>query len=393
VRRIADALLALLAASIPLSTTGMEGAVLALGGLTLLAGVRGAAPVRRTPLDSVLAIFYATLALSTLASGHPFAASGWQRLWVVLTFFVVAWWVRDRRHAARLATVVAIAGAVAGTYGTLQHFTGADWYRGLLGRPRRVAPRAAGASGFAVVGFFRNYLTFAHVMLFPFAWTTATALAGRRWAVGAAALTVLALVFSTARGAWLAAVGTVAALAGAARRRRAAALLAGLAFLGAAVLLASPDRRAEVRSIVGLGGVNAPRMAIYRANLDIVHAHPVLGLGFGRYATAAAPYYAAHPGADRRSHAHSNYLQLAAEAGLAGLAAFVLLLVTGLRVGWRALAGAAGAEEWAAAAGGWAALVGFVVGGLTQYTFGDNEVAVAFWFALALLARLAADEA
>jgi O-antigen ligase len=143
----------------------------------------------------------------------------------------------------------------------------------------------------------------------------------------------------------------------------------------------------------GLGGMNAPRVAIYRANLDIVHDHPLLGLGFGRYATAAAPYYDAHPAADRRSHAHSNYLQLAAEAGLAGLGAFVLVLAAGLRLGWRAQARAGEAEAWAAAAGAWAALVGFVVGGLTQYTFGDNEVAVAFWFALGLLARLGADEA
>src|SRR5579885_1943850 len=355
----------------------MEGGVLALGGLTLLAGIRGRAVLRRTPLDAVLAVFYGTLALSTLASGHPLAAPGWLRLWVVLTFFVVAWWVRDRRHAAQLARVVAVAGTVAAAYGIVQHFTGVDWYRGLLGRPRRIAPRAPGAAGFAVVGFFRNYLTFAHVMIFPFAWTTAAALAGRRCGVAAAVLAAVAIVFSTARGAWLAAAATVAALA----------------LVAAAVLCASADRRAEVQGMFGLGGMNAPRVAIYRANLDIVHDHPLLGLGFGRYATAAAPYYDAHPAADRRSHAHSNYLQLAAEAGLAGLGAFVLVLAAGLRLGWRAQARAGEAEAWAAAAGAWAALVGFVVGGLTQYTFGDNEVAVAFWFALGLLARLGADEA
>ncbi|HLK10441.1 MAG TPA: O-antigen ligase family protein [Candidatus Binatia bacterium] len=391
-RRIADALLALTAASIPLSTTGMEGGVLGLGGLTLLAAARGTAVVGRTPLDGVLAIFYATLALSTVASGHPLEATGWLRLWVVLTFFVVAWWVRDRRHAVRLAGIVALAGAVAAGYGVLQHFTGIDWYRALLRRPLRVAARTPEATGFAVVGFFRNYLTFAHVMVFPFAWTAAMALGGRWPAAAAAGLVLLAILFSTARGAWLAALTVVAALAAAVRGRRAAALLAGLALLATAVLLASPDLRGEVQGMFGLGGANAPRVAIYRANLDIVHAHPVLGLGFGRYATAAAPYYRLHPTADRRSHAHSNYLQLAAEAGLAGLAAFVLLLAAGLRLGWRALAGAADPATRAAAAGAWAGVAGFVVGGLTQYTFGDNEVAVAFWFALGLLVRLAAAE-
>ncbi len=36
-------------------------------------------------------------------------------------------------------------------------------------------------------------------------------------------------------------------------------------------------------------------------------------------------------------------------------------------------------------------MVGFLVGGVTQYTFGDNEVALAMWFTLALLMRLAPD--
>src|SRR5579885_2399188 len=105
----------------------MEGGVLALGGLTLLAGIRGRWVPRRTPLDAVLVVFYATLALSTLASGHPLAAPGWLRLWVVLTFFVVAWWVRDRRHAAHLARVVAVAGTVAAARGGSR--------RGHRGRP------------------------------------------------------------------------------------------------------------------------------------------------------------------------------------------------------------------------------------------------------------------
>src|SRR5439155_572310 len=112
-RRLADALLLLLAASVPLSTTGMEAAVLALGGLTLLGAAGGRAPVRATPLDGVLGLFYGTLALSTLASGHPLEASGWARLWVVLTYFVVFWWLRDRRQAIRVVHVLVGARRVA----------------------------------------------------------------------------------------------------------------------------------------------------------------------------------------------------------------------------------------------------------------------------------------
>ena len=79
---------------------------------------------------------------------------------------------------------------------------------------------------------------------------------------------------------------------------------------------------------------------------------------------------------------------MAAEAGLAGLAAFGLVYATVLRRGAETIERAPDGATWAAAAGAWAGVVGFLVGGLTQYTFGDAEVAIAMWVALAILARL-----
>jgi len=387
-RRAADALLAFTGAAIPLSTTGMEAGVLGLAALSVAALAGGWGVVRTTPLDGVLALFAGVLALSTLASGHPLQASGWIRLWIVLAYFVVFWWLRDRAHAVRLARVIVGAGAVAAAYGILQHFTGADWYRTLLARPTYVHPREAGTSGYAVVGFFRSYLTFAHVMIFPLAWALAGALAGGAAALGAALLAVLALAFSTARGAWLGALAVAAALALVARDRRARLVLPACAVAAGLAFAVTPALRAEAAHMFSAGGANAGRVGIYRANLDIVHERPVLGLGFGRYRTAAPPYYAAHPAADRRSHAHNNFLQMAAEAGLTGLAAFGLVYATVLRRGAETIERAPDGATWAAAAGAWAGVVGFLVGGLTQYTFGDAEVAIAMWVALAILARL-----
>ncbi len=385
-RRAADALLAFTAAAVPLSTTGMEAGIIGLGVLSAVAVVARWPVVRRTPLDALLAVFYAALALSTLASGHPLQATGWARLWVVLAYFVVFWWLRDAPHAARLARIVVVAGVVAAAYGLLQHATGVDWYRGLLGRPILVRPREEGETGYAVIGFFRNYLTFAHTMLFPFAWAAAWAASGSVGAAAAALVILLAIVHSTARGAWLAMAAIVLALAAIGRARRAGVLVAVLAAAGVLAIGASPDLRREAGAMFARGGINAGRVGIYGANLDVVHDHPVLGLGFGRYERAAAPYYAAHPTADRRSHAHSDYLQMAAEAGLVGLAAFVLLYLSALRAGWLAVRRTRGPAAWAAA-GAWCGVVGFLVGGATQYNFGDNEVAIAMWLALAVLMR------
>ena len=390
VRRLADVLLAVLAVSAPLSISGMQIpmgalAILALVGIPLRWGI-----VRRTPLDAVLALFFGVCAVSTLASGHPLQAVGWQRPpWLLSAYFVVFWWLRDRDHARRLALLVVAAGAVAGAYGVLQHFTGVDWYRRALGRETRVHPRVPGAEGYAVVGFFRNYLTYAHAMIFPLTWAGAFALRGSRLGIVTAVFLTLAIVFSTARGVWLGAVGGGVLLGLLSRGRRGLGLVAAGAAVAAIAVAVSPGLREQAAPLFTLGGVNAGRAAIYRANLEIIHDHPLLGLGFGRYKTAARPYYDRHPDADRRSHAHSNVLQIAAEAGLLGLAAFCLLFAVMLRRGFAAVRAAADDGQWATAVGAWVGIATFFLAGLTQYSFGDAEVVIPMWLATAILMRCA----
>jgi O-antigen ligase len=344
--------------------------------------------VRRTPLEGVLALCAGVLELSTVAGGHVLQAADWLRYWVSLAYFVVFWWLRDRDHARRLALVVVIAGGVAGAYGILQHFTGADWYRALLSLPTRALPRVAGAEGFAVVGFFRNYLTFAHAMIFPLTWAGAFAIAGSVTAAVAGVLIAFAVIFSTARGVWLAAVAGGALLAGLSGRR-------GLVVVGSAAVVAalavgwSAGLREQAAPIFTLGGENTARLEIWRANLDIIHDHPLLGLGLGHYRGPAAPYYDRHPEADRRSHAHSNVLQVAAEGGLLGLAAFCLLFAVILRRGFGAIDSARSPGDWATVVGGCTGMVTFLLAGLTQYNFGDAEVAIGMWLTTAVLMRYA----
>ena len=389
-RRAADALLALTVVSIPLSTSGMQVGVIGLAALSLVAAVAGWGVLRRTPLDGTLAVLFGVLALTTLASGDPFPARGWERLWIVVSYPVCMWWIRDRAHAVRLARLLVVTAGFVAAYGIVQHVTGIDVYRAALGRDTAVVPRGPGHSGYAVVGFFSNYLTFAHTMIFPLGFAGALALRGDRLGLVAAPVIAAVLILSTARGAWLAALAVAAALILVGRPRRALPALAAAAATVAFAFVIRPDLRAHATGMFLPGGENVGRVGIYRTNFEIVHDHPVLGLGFGRYKRAAAPYYDRHPEADRRSHAHSNYLHMAAEAGLVGLAAFARLWAQVLRLGWEAVAGASAAAVpglWSTAAGAWVAIVGFLVGGITQYTFGDNEVALTMWVTVAILLR------
>ena len=387
-RRAADALLAFTVISIPLSTSGMQIGVVALAALAVAAAVGRWGIVRRTPLDGTLALLFAALALSTLASGDPLRAGGWTRLWIAIGYPVFFWWIRDRAHAVRLARLLVLVAAFVAAYGIVQHVTGIDVYRAALGRETAVLPRGPGHSGYAVVGFFSNYLTFAHLMIFPLAFAGALALRADRLGLVAAPLVAGVLILSTARGAWLAALAVAIALLLTARARSSLPALGAVVVAVALAFALRPDLRDHAARMFLPSGENTGRVGIYRANLEIIHDHPVLGLGFGRYKRAAVPYYERHPDADRRSHAHSNYLQIAAEAGLVGLAAFALLWAHALRLGWTALARAPDAAVASAATGAWAALAGFLVGGITQYTFGDNEVALTLWVTVAILMRL-----
>jgi O-antigen ligase len=390
-RRTADVLLAWTAITIPLSTTGMQIGVMGLGVVSLTAFVWRWGVIRHTPLDGVLALFYGVLGLSTLASLRPWEAAGWDHLWVVLAYFTIFWWADDRARRARFVRLLVWSALLVAAYAILQHYTGLDWYRGLLGRPTQVRLREPGASGYAVVGFFGNYLTFAHTMLFPLAWASAFALRADPVGIFTSFLLVLALVFSTARGVWLALVAMVVSLALVTRERRALIALAAIGLAAGIGFAIAPDLRSHAANMFYTSGGNRARVAIYEANLDIIHEHPVLGLGFGRYKHAAQGYYDGHPDADRRSHAHNNYLQIAAEAGLLGLAAFGLVFATALRTGWTALARAPDPTSWAVAAGAWVGIVAFLAGGVTQYTFGDNEVALTMWVCLGILMRAAWD--
>ena len=383
-RRAADACLALTACSIPLSTSGMQIGAGGLIVLALIASWQGTPVIRRTPLDAVLVVFAGALALSTLASGRPFDAPGWTRLWIAITYFGVFWWLEDSRGAVRFVGWLVAAAVVVALYGIIQHYTGADWYRELLGRRRYVHPRIEGAHGYAAVGFFRNYLTYAHVLLLPLGFALASPV---RWTrLVAVPLIGLALVFSTARGAWIAA-GAMGLVLVTVSRGAAARLVV----LGAVAVLAaflSPGLRQQIVPSLTSSEMNAGRVGIYAANLDIVADHPVLGLGFGRYQKAARPYYDRHPEADRRSHAHNNFLQIAAEAGLVGLAAFALVFATILRFGIETVRRSRDPVLRATALGACLGITGFLVGGLTQYSFGDTEVASAMWATTAVLMRL-----
>ena len=133
------------------------------------------------------------------------------------------------------------------------------------------------------------------------------------------------------------------------------------------------------------------RLYFWDAGVRMVAGAPLLGLGPGGVRLHYPEYK--HPDAvkPRTGHLHNNLVQIAAERGLLGLAAWLWIWIEFfVEAGgiFRALPPGRD-DERALVAGSIAAVVGFQVAGLFEYNFGDSEVidlllvAMAFPFACA----------
>ncbi len=160
---------------------------------------------------------------------------------------------------------------------------------------------------------------------------------------GLAGFMLLGLYVSSSRGGWLgaAAAGLVMALFLPPRRRLglalvAVALAAGWAVMQAGLVPASITTRlagvTDFLNVTDVRGINisdanfalVERLAHWQAAEAMIQAQPWLGVGLGNYA-AAYPAVELLNWPNALGHAHNIYLNVWAETGLAGLAAYGLL--------------------------------------------------------------------
>ncbi|UCH34737.1 MAG: O-antigen ligase family protein, partial [Armatimonadota bacterium] len=144
----------------------------------------------------------------------------------------------------------------------------------------------------------------------------------------AALLTIIALLLTASRGGWLslaAGMFVFALLAGVVFRRTRLALVAGAVVLALILLVSlavTPLRVRVVGSLSAQQHSNMFRYLTWRGTATMAAAHPWLGVGPAAF-ESVYPQYAT--GGFTRM-AHQNYLQVAAETGLLGGAAFVWML-------------------------------------------------------------------
>ncbi len=243
---------------------------------------------------------------------------------------------------------------------------------------------------FRAHGFYSIYMTLAGVLTLVLLATLPRLFARspeRRWWVPPAWVACgLGLLFTYTRGAWLGFVGGTAAL-GFLLRRLGILLPIGGVLLLALILLTTGALQDRLRTLVNPADATLQeRLYMWESGLRMVRDHPLTGVGVGQVKAVYPRYALSEAGKKAASHLHSTPLQILAERGILGLSAWLWIWVAFfVRAGrlWRRL-GPDQARERGLVAGSLAAIVGFLVAGLSEFNFGDSEVVLVAYALMAL---------
>ncbi|HLF50599.1 MAG TPA: O-antigen ligase family protein, partial [Methylomirabilota bacterium] len=128
------------------------------------------------------------------------------------------------------------------------------------------------------------------------------------------------------------------------------------------------------------------RVYMWRSGLAMWREHPWLGVGPGGVKREYHAYALPEAAKKRTGHVHNTPLQILVERGVLGLAAWLWLFGAfyGRAIGLLRRLPPEAARERALVAGSLAAVTGFLVAGLSEYNFGDSEVAMVAWAIMAL---------
>ncbi len=223
----------------------------------------------------------------------------------------------------------------------------------------------------------------------------------RLFAALTAAVCVPALVWSASRGAWVgAAVGCLLVLLLVVRRMWLPVVVAL-----AAMVIALWRRDALASAVLaGHGGSGEMRLLVWLAALRMLRDHPLLGIGPDQFLYYYSNRYTDHPYWITRlnghqtsawrepnlAHPHNLPLDLWLSGGVLALAGFTIVLADlwrrCLRL-WHAGANAEGAARWrgAVALGVGASVLAGIVHGMVDSAYFVPDLALAFWWAAALL--------
>ncbi len=238
------------------------------------------------------------------------------------------------------------------------------------------------------LGIFQFYMTTSELMmtasllLLPFVVHRGTPRVIRWLALAGFTLVIVCLYATVTRGAYLAAAAGMVVIALVHDKRL---LFVLLLLVLLTVLLAPPYVESRIMSILDLHHPeNVDRLLLWSTGLKILADHPIVGVGdidlhdlLVQYAPAGSTIV--------WGHLHNTYLHLLVTLGLVGACAVVAMFVKMAVTEWDIYRQVRG--QWlygSFALGSLAVFVGLLVNGLTEWSFGDQEVVIMLWTTLGL---------
>jgi len=303
---------------------------------------------------------------ATLLGGGSLRDGLVKKLWLYSIILLVPLFARGRERIRWIYHASFAVAAVSAGYGLLQFVMNPN--RDPLHR---------------IKGFMSIWMTFSGSLMLVLVALIAYALIygwkNHIWVVPLGLILAAALYFSQTRNALLGACLGVAMVL-LLKRPRALLILAALVLV---VFIASPDRiQQRLRASWNPADDNTRnRIELFGTALRLIQAHPWVGVG--QRVNIEAPNYRGTSEFPNwlYIHMHNNFLQIAAERGIPGLALWLWFMA---QLGWQAFkvfrASGGGGEAGfvaAAAIGGWVALL---AAGMFEYNFGDSEVLILFLF-------------
>ncbi|HEY1949429.1 MAG TPA: O-antigen ligase family protein [Bryobacteraceae bacterium] len=331
-----------------------------------------------------LAAFFLWTALADVLSPDPWGGRAQIRKFFVFLFIPLVYGVFARQFSKVFYLMVAwtAAASASGIWSLVQymiHFRHAT-YQSYVGR--------------RTTGFESHWMTFGALELSVFSLLLAQYFFSNRkmplWAYASVPVLSVAILISGTRSIWGATIPAALYLVWFWRPKMMFALPV---ILVAAFLLSPPTTRERILSLVHPDpnvDSNEHREVTFRTGVQMIKAHPWLGLGpeeigrnFNAYVPADIPrplpigYYL---------HLHNIYLQYAAERGIPGL--LLMLWFIGMTV-WDCVQGIARlrgtpSQELFILHGTIAVVIGILVGGIFEYNLGDSEVLMMFVSVVAL---------
>ncbi len=333
---------------------------------------------RLPPVLLPLACFFLWTIAAVVASPGPGQGMGIGRKFFLFSLlFLVPWFFRGKGRILWVYHAIFAVGFVTAAQGIVQYM--ANPHRDLMHR---------------ISGFMSQWMTYSGLLMLILvalsAYVMCIGLGKAAWVLPLGLLLILSLALSLTRNAWLGAIAGLAVVLLLARPRA----IGGLAAVVLLMVLAAPGKiQDRLRSGFDAGDANTRnRIELFETSLRLIKDNPWFGVGPSNVGREALRYRGTHEFPDwLYQHMHNNFLQIAAERGLPGLALWLWFIGRLSWDAWRvrraaartAISGTGGPvpdEALFASTVALSSCAALLAAGLLEYNFGDSEVLALFLF-------------